>query len=394
MSSGPQRTKVPPPSTSAHDAFASVDSLVSKPVIGSDNTASWQSFQRGTDASSTSISGSIGRTIGTGSAPSLPVKRADRLGTGLKSREEEARHEDEVRKRAGDAPIGSGYTAFKRRVDQDELAAKKRRKLIADRVRPDDMRYFIASDTFDGWKEDYIFTTRDRGSGYYYDGMDSAKKQLGIEIGAATTPNSSGPDRIDGGPDALSADGTAKKRKEKHKKKKKRKSKAIAESPHVDDTNNPMDQIADAIRRRNESLLRPPGSILGGAGSAAGADAIGLTGSGLGVVGAVEPSSTDRTQQLAAKGWEQTPDPSTGKHYYFNRSTGERTWNNPLLEQSSAEDTADDTCTGARDQLSTRTTLPDGWAEAQDASSGKTYYYHSSSGKTQWTKPTSMEPCK
>ena len=254
------------------------------------------------------------------------------------------------------------------------------------------MRYFIASDTFDGWKEDYVFTTRDRGTGYYYDGMDSAKKQLGIAIGTATTTSSSSPGRSDGGPDALSADATTKKRKEKHKKKKKsKKSKAIAESPPVDDTNNPMDQIADAIRRRNESMLHPPGSILGGAGSAAGADAICLTGSGLGVVGAVEPSSTDRTQQLAAKGWEQTPDPTTGKYYFFNRSTGERTWNNPLLQQSSAKDTAD---TGTRDQLSTRTTLPDGWAEANDASSGKTYYYHSSSGKTQWTKPTSMELCK
>ena len=109
MSSGPQRAKAPLPSTSSHDAFASVDSLVSKPVVGSDNTASWQSFQRGTDTSiNTSNRSGSSKTIGTGSAPILPVKRADRLGTGLKNREDEIQHEDEVRKEAGDAPVGSG----------------------------------------------------------------------------------------------------------------------------------------------------------------------------------------------------------------------------------------------------------------------------------------------
>ena len=377
--SGPQRPSASSgsgSSTSSHAAFAAVDSLVSKQVHGSDNTASWQSFNNESRSS---------RSRGTGAAPILPVKRADRLGTGMQNRDDEKRHEDSIRREAGLAPVGSGYTAFKRKLDQDAVASAKRAKLVADRVRPDEKRYYIAAETFDGWKEDYVFTTRDRGTGYYWDGMDSLKKQLGLSAGgssSAVVAEETGAKGIGAGndDDAVPED-TATSKKKRKKKKKKSKSKDADVAAHAeDDSNNPMDQISAAIRRRNQLMMHPPGSA-GRAAAAAGladastaaADAIGLTGSGL-------PS---QITALAAKGWETAKDPSSGKEFYFNRGTGERSWDNPLLEKK--EKPAEDATKPSEGDLP----LPEGWASTEDASTGKTYYYHAASGKTSWTRPES-----
>ena len=364
-------------STSSHAAFAAVDSMVSKQVHGSDNTASWQSFQNESKSSLRSKG-----AMSTGAAPVMPIKRADRLGTGMQSRDDEKRHENQIRKEAGQAPVGSGYTAFKRKVDHEAVASAKRAKLVADRVRPDDVRYYIAAETFQGWKEDYVFTTKDRGTGYYWDGMDSLKKQLGLSSGGPSSgvvPETKAKvDDAIGSNDALPEDTAATKKKRKKKKKSKSKDGTDGTTVVEDDSNNPMDQIAAAIQRRNQAMMYPPGSVgraaaAGGVAdaNAAAADAIGLTGSGL-------PS---QVTALAAKGWEKTTDPSSGKEYYFNRSTGKTKWNNPLLEkkEKSMEDTAKPS---EGDEA-----LPDGWAATKDASTGKTYYYHAASGKTQWTKP-------
>lgn len=385
-SSGPQRPSASSgagagSSTSSHAAFAAVDSLVSKQVHGSDNTASWQSFQNESRSKGA-------MAMSTGAAPVLPIKRADRLGTGMQSRDDEKRHENQIRKEAGQAPVGSGYTAFKRKVDHEAVASAKRAKLIADRVRPDDARYYIAAETFEGWKEDYVFTTKDRRTGYYWDGMDSLKKQLGLSSGGPSSdvvPEDQA--KVDGAgsnddANVLQEDTAETKKKRKKKKKKKSKSKDGTDgTTHVeDDSNNPMDQIAAAIQRRNQAMMYPPGSVgraaaAGGAAdaSAAAADALGLTGSGL-------PS---QVTALAAKGWEKTTDPSSGKEYYFNRSTGETKWDNPLLENK------EKSTEGATKPSEGDEALPDGWAATKDASTGKTYYYHAASGETRWTKPES-----
>ena len=373
---GPQRPSASSgsgSSTSSHAAFAAVDSLVSKQVHGSDNTATWQSFNESQSS----------RSRGTGAAPILPVKRADRLGTGMQNRDDEKRHEDRIRRETGLAPSGSGYTAFKRSIDQDAVASAKRAKLVADRVRPEEKRYYIAAEAFEGWKEDYVFTTRDRGTGYYWDGMDSLKKQLGLSSGgpsSAVVAEETGAKDIGAGnddDDALPEDTATSKKK--RKKKKKSKSKDADVAAHIeDDSNNPMDQISAAIRRRNQLMMHPPGSA-GRAAAAAGlvdasaaaADAIGLMGSGL-------PS---QVTALAAKGWEKAKDPSSGKEYYFNRKTGGRSWDNPLLEKK--EKPAEDGTTPSEGNPAK------GWAATEDASTGKTYYYHADSGKTSWTRPES-----
>jgi hypothetical protein len=121
----------------SHEAFANVDEMVAKPVLGalvtkiifnlfsvyhpdfylllltatffqyfvwnkptgSDGALAWQEFK------------STNKQIckGGAAAPNLPMKRTDRLGTGLKSIEEERALENEIRKKSGKA--ASTYVA-------------------------------------------------------------------------------------------------------------------------------------------------------------------------------------------------------------------------------------------------------------------------------------------
>ena len=115
---------------------------------------------------------------------------------------------------------------------------------------------------------------------------------------------------------------------------KKKKGKGKKKSPVVvvHDPNNPLEQVANAIRRRNEALNAPP-------------------------AGLVNLCTT------LPSGWEKATDQSTGKVYYFNRSTGKQQWDPPADE------------------------LPEGWKSSADAKSGKLYYYHTN-GETRWVKPT------
>ena len=118
----------------SYSAFASVDSLASKAILGSDGAASWQDFRKNSGI----------KHMSKGIAPHAPLKKADKLGTGLKSIDEERRHEEKMRREGKDAEMYSGYTTFKRKHDQAEIEEKKRRKLIQERVRPDKVKYFIA----------------------------------------------------------------------------------------------------------------------------------------------------------------------------------------------------------------------------------------------------------
>lgn len=110
---------------SSFNAFKSVDDLVAKPVIGSDGAASWQDFQKDTKHHSQHA------------APNLPLKRADRMA-GITSVEEERTREDAIRKQAGKAGESKGYTVFKRKNEAEEAAARKKRKQIENKIRPDE----------------------------------------------------------------------------------------------------------------------------------------------------------------------------------------------------------------------------------------------------------------
>lgn len=338
--------------SSSFSAFNEVDDTVAKPVLGSDGAARWQDFKQDSKLP-TKLS----------VAPALPLKKLDRA-LGTKSIRDEQANEAKIRKDAGDREAGSGYTTFKRKSDHEEIAAAKKRKLILEKVRPDDVPYFIAAETYEGYKFDYVFTTRDnRGTGYYWDGTDSYKKEMGL---APTYPD------YEENVDDVSGDTETKTKKKKSSKKK--------HKVPIADEFNPMEQIANAISRRNQLAgMGAPGiaNSVDDANKIAKADAAAL-GVDANVLNSKPQSSsaapTALDRELIVAGWESTNDPKSGKHYYFHRASGKTSWSKPDLPKRASEENAEHR-------------LPDGWKSAKDSSSGKVYYYHTS-GKTSWTKPT------
>jgi len=313
------------------EAFRSVDRLVSKPILGSDGAASWQAFRKDNAEIFTNKPSN---------APLAPLKKADKLGSGMSSWQEERAREQSARKETGAAAVGDGYTNFKKKNGQEEALAKKHRKQVEQRIRPEDMEYFLFAKTFEGWKWDYVFTTKDGKTGYYWDGSDSLKRLNGelppdagtnVEVageGANDDTTSSGIKRETADTAAATNNSSSSNNNNTKQKKKKRKLQAPV---IVEDPNNPMEQVQAAIRKRNERL-------------------------GLGSGGAAELDLPE--------GWETATDPSSSKIYYFHRATGNRQWDKPKNDNS----------------------LPNGWKVAKDAS-GKEYYYHAS-GETRWEKPT------
>ena len=304
---------------SSFDAFAKVDSIVSKPVLGSDGAASWQDFRK-------DIKGSNAQRPST--APKAPLKKLDRLGAGFATWEEERSHELQVRKQAGHTETGAGYVTFKKKNSAEEAAERKRIKKIEARIRPEEKDYFIRAPAFQGWKFDYIFTTRpDRGTGYFWDGTDSIKKLRG-ELPEEPSSISKNNQKKEESPETASLDENDLQPKKKKKKK--------SDGPVIiSDPTNPMEQVAAILQRRNQVF---------------------------GVVGDLPP------------GWEATRDHGTGKTYYFNRVTGERSWTVPDAQTSQ----------GANAE--TETPLPEGWSVAVDTTSGKQYYFHTN-GETRWERP-------
>ncbi|VEU33539.1 unnamed protein product [Pseudo-nitzschia multistriata] len=239
MASFNNKQPLPKSKGSSFDAFSKVDELVSKPVVGSDGAASWQAFRKDNQAN-------VRHQVSV--APKAPLKKQDKLGTGFSSWEEERAHEDMVRKNAGHASANSGYTTFKNDKSAAKEAAlrKKRKAQIEARIRPDDEEYFIASATFEGWKFDYVFTTKNGATGYYWDGMDSVKKERGEsmpEKKSGRLPSASPGVQTNETKDASVTNKPKKKRKKK-------KGPTI-----VHDPNNPMEQVQAILERRNQKLM-------------------------------------------------------------------------------------------------------------------------------------------
>ena len=303
--------------SSSFDAFSKVDELVSKPVYGSETIASWQSFRKDHGPKHPS------------SAPKAPLKKADKLSTGFNTWEEERAHEGEIRREAGHAATNSGYQLFndEHKKKAAEAAERKRKARIEARIRPDDKEYLIPSKTFEGWKFDYVFTTKNGTTGYYWDGMDSIKKENGeLAVAEKMEPSQA--------PSTSEAKDSEKSAAKKPKKKRKR-----AKGPtFVHDPNNPMEQMQAILQQRNQKIRGIP------------------------------------SENSLPVGWEAATDPSTGKTYYFHRASGHRSWEKPTGSEN----------TNSNQESSE--ILPEGWKSAVDPASGKTYYHHTS-GKTSWEKP-------
>eukprot|EP00956_Cyclotella_meneghiniana_P028818 scaffold68142_cov64-Cyclotella_meneghiniana.AAC.6 len=369
-------------SKSSYTAFNSVDDTVAKPVFGSDGAARWQDFRK--DNKAIDVNSSV--------APLMPLKKLDRA-LGTHSLKDERVNEAKIRSDAGDRALGEGYTEFKRKTDHEEAAARKKRKMILDRTRPDDAIYFIEAETFEGSKFDYVFTTRDRGTGYYWDGMDSLKKELGQTTGDDDGNNN---DVAEG---AAAADESIETKDKSSKKKKKKKSKQINEAmvPQSDPFN-PMEQVAAAIARRNQALLQAPlAAVDGDSTRASDAAALGASTTSFNML------SESLESNMIAAGWESAKDSTTGKLYYFNRNTNERSWTKPTqlketsdILSSKANDAAALGASVVVPQSSLagesleRELLDLGWQSATDVN-GKIYYFNRKTNERSWTKPTILK---
>mmetsp|Transcript_5442 Transcript_5442/g.8068 ORF Transcript_5442/g.8068 Transcript_5442/m.8068 type:complete len:322 (+) Transcript_5442:86-1051(+) len=319
---------------SSFSVLNDVDEQTSKTILGSDGAARWQDFRSGSKIKAkTSV------------APAIPLKKLDRA-LGTKSISDERATEAKIRKDAGDRELHAGYTEFQRKNDHEEIAAQKKRKLIVDRVRPDDAPYFFPAETFEGFKFDCVFTTKSRGTGYYWDGWDSMKRELGEDKPAANNDTT-----------LVTAEDDQVNPKVKKKTKKKRK---LQETIIESDEYNPMEQVQIALRRKQAALnasaptQRREVSV---------SDAVALGASSNELKSTAKEALTE--SEALPSGWESAKDPSSGKTYYFCRTTAERSWTKPVLIDE----------------------LPAGWKSAKDPNSSKLYYYHSD-GRTSWTKPT------
>ena len=273
--------------TSAYDVFGVVDQLVSKgPILGSDGAAAWQAFRK--DKGSTG--GALPTSSSSSVAPRAPLKKSDRLA--FATWDDERKHEEETRRKAGVSDLSeAGYTHFRKKVQQqqqqeqqDEATAKEVAKedgtaLTQRRRLPDDdtdtSSTFVPADTFQGARDGYVYTTRDRGTGYYRDdGLLEGQrprpleKQSTLEVSSYHT---------------VAADASFVKKRTESKKRK------TPGPVIVDDPNNPLEQVAAALQRRNGTGMMLAAPL-----------------------------------QSLPLGWEAAVDPSTGRTYYFQRATGER----------------------------------------------------------------------
>jgi hypothetical protein len=279
MASSSKKTSSSASEAAAYDAFNAVDKLVSKPVLGSDGASRWQNFRQDKVNKQLVARQSV--------APMAPLKSNDRKA-GFGSWKEERQNEAAVRTASGEAALNAGYTVFQTKNDNEEATRRKHEKLIRKRIRPEDEPYFISApgDTFLAFKFDYVFTTKEKKTGYYWDGMDSVKR-LDQGDSPADDTNTHGKKQ-----EETAETNSATTEQPKKKKRKKVKAPVI-----IDDPNNPMEQVAAAIQRRQ---LAVTGATSGGAAGGA--------------------------------AWETALDPTSGKTYYFCRATGERKWEKPEPE--------------------------------------------------------------
>ena len=78
------------------------------------------------------------------------------------------------------------------------------------------------------------------------------------------------------------------------------------------------------------------------------------------------------------EGWEAILDPSSGEYYYC-KWDGTTTWDKPLPDNNSNQDTA---------QNASDDGLPENWFAVEDPASGDTYYYNELTNETSWEKPS------
>jgi hypothetical protein len=114
------------------------------------------------------------------------------------------------------------------------------------------------------------------------------------------------------------------------------------------------------------------------------------------------PSSQARKQQLP-EGWTTIKDPASGSVYYYNRHTGESTWDmpteptpvpkaaSPVVAKSPRPETQSTSAMQVVESSpvsEAKAALPSGWVAMVDEGSGTTYYFAPETGDVSWDPPT------
>lgn len=116
-------------------------------------------------------------------------------------------------------------------------------------------------------------------------------------------------------------------------------------------------------------------------GAAAAPATLGVTAYGGGGLPAMVPSAVP----ALPAGWEQVVDASSGKPYYCNRATGESSWTVPAAP--AAAPVVMPVAPPPAPVAAPQPVLPAGWEQAPDPASGKTYYFNRVTGQSSWTPP-------
>lgn len=317
-------------------AFVRVDDQVSKPIVGNDGAFAWKTFINSRKPRRTSV------------APELPSKRADRL-QGFKNFREERDNEVKIRNEHGDVRLGEGYVSFKEKLNHIDIEKNKNEERIRKKIRPATSQYFIKYGTFEGKKYDYVFMTKDRGTGYYWDGMDSYYRLVNGKAEESVV------ELVE--PKLLDVEyNEAKQKRSKTNK---------------FDKNNAMEDIEKAIQRRNILMANKKNEyiqtdVFSKSNEIHIEDISVLTGA----VGKQYTAYSPNISSLELNGWETAYDEKTKRIYYFHRGSGERRWDCPLLHLHKNKEA-----------------LKSGWKTAKDAKSGCLYYYNEDTGYSSWNIP-------